>query len=75
MASPELGRLLVLIGLMVVVVGLVLWLGPRLPFFGRLPGDVAIKTENGAFYAPVASMLVVSIVISLALNMLAYFRR
>ncbi|NCA15010.1 MAG: DUF2905 domain-containing protein, partial [Proteobacteria bacterium] len=56
-------------------VGLVLWLGPRLPFFGRLPGDVAIKTENVAFYAPVASMLVVSIVISLALNMLAYFRR
>jgi len=75
MGSSEVGRLLVLFGLVVIAAGLVMWLGPRVPFFGRLPGDLTIKTDHISFYAPLASMLVISLVISLALNLFAYFRR
>lgn len=75
MGSVELGRLLVLIGLVAVAAGLAVWLGPRVPFFGRLPGDVTIKTESVSVHAPIASMLVISLAISLVLNLFAYFRR
>lgn len=65
--SPELGRILVVIGIVLVVVGGLALLGVRLPF-GRLPGDIAIEGERGGFYFPVVTMIVVSIVITVLLN-------
>jgi hypothetical protein len=69
------GRSVVLLGLGIVVVGLFMWLGPRLPFFGRLPGDVAVETERVSFFAPLGSMLIISLVLTLVLNLFAYLRR
>ena len=65
--SPELGRILVDIGIVLVVVGGLALLGVRLPF-GRLPGDIAIEGERGGFYFPVVTMIVVSIVLTVVLN-------
>ena len=65
--SPELGRILVVIGIVLVVVGGLALLGVRLPF-GRLPGDIAIEGERGGFYFPVVTMIVVSIVLTVVLN-------
>lgn len=65
--SPELGRILVVIGILLVVVGGLALLGVRLPF-GRLPGDIAIEGERGGFYFPVVTMIVVSIVLTVLLN-------
>jgi hypothetical protein len=65
--SPELGRILVVIGIVLVVVGGLALLGVRLPF-GRLPGDIAIEGERGGFYFPVVTMIVVSIVLTVLLN-------
>ena len=48
---PELGRLVLLIGIVLVVVGGLSALGVRLPI-GRLPGDIAIEGKNGGFYFP-----------------------
>jgi len=70
--SPELGRFLVVIGVLLVVVGGLAMAGIRLPF-GRLPGDIAITGDRGALYIPLGTMLVVSIVLTLLFNML--FRR
>ena len=70
--SPELGRFLVVIGVLLVVVGGLAIAGIRLPF-GRLPGDIAITGDRGALYIPLGTMLVVSIVLTLLFNML--FRR
>jgi hypothetical protein len=65
--SPEFGRLLFVIGLVLVVVGGLAALGVRLPF-GRLPGDIAIEGERGAIYIPIASMIVISVILTILAN-------
>jgi hypothetical protein len=65
--SPELGRILLIVGIVLVVIGGLAVLGVRLPF-GRLPGDIAIEGERGGFYFPVVTMIVVSIVLTVLLN-------
>jgi hypothetical protein len=66
--SPELGRILLVIGIVLVVVGGLAVAGVRLPF-GRLPGDIAIEGERGGLYIPIATMIVVSIVLTVLLNL------
>jgi hypothetical protein len=66
--SPEVGRILLVIGLVLVVVGGLAMLGVRLPF-GRLPGDIAIEGERGGFYFPIVSMLIVSGILTVLLNL------
>jgi hypothetical protein len=66
--SPEIGRVLLVIGLVLVVVGGLAALGVRLPF-GRLPGDIAIEGERGAVYVPIASMIVISVILTIVLNL------
>jgi hypothetical protein len=66
--SPELGRVLLLIGIVLVVVGGLSVLGVRLPF-GRLPGDIAIEGERGGLYIPIATMVVLSIILTILANL------
>ena len=65
--SPELGRILLIIGVLLVVVGGLAVLGVRLPF-GRLPGDIAIEGERGGFYFPIVTMIIVSVVLTVLFN-------
>ncbi len=68
----ELGRFLVLVGVVLIAVGLLLSLAGKLPWLGRLPGDFYYKTDHVTIYFP----LMTSIVISLVLTLLLYlFRR
>jgi hypothetical protein len=66
--SPELGRFLVVIGIVLVVVGGLAMVGIRLPF-GRLPGDIAITGDRGGLFIPLGTMLVISIVLTLLANL------
>lgn len=66
--SPEVGRVLLVIGFILVIVGGLAALGVRLPF-GRLPGDIAIEGERGGLYIPIATMVIVSIVLTVLLNL------
>ena len=66
--SPELGRFLVVVGILLVVVGGLAIAGIRLPF-GRLPGDIAITGEHGGLFIPLGTMLLVSVVLSLLFNL------
>ena len=66
--SPELGRFLVVIGIVLVVVGGLAMAGIRLPF-GRLPGDIAITGGNGGLYIPLGTMVLISIVLTLLANL------
>ena len=68
--SPEFGRIILVIGLVLVVVGGLAVLGVRLPF-GRLPGDIAIEGENGGIYILLGSMIVISVILTLILNFFA----
>ena len=65
--SPEIGRVILVVGIVLVIVGALSALGVRLPF-GRLPGDIAIEGERGGFYFPIGTMIVISIVLSIVLN-------
>jgi hypothetical protein len=67
--SPELGRLVLVIGLVLVVVGGLAALGVRPLPFGRLPGDISIQVERGAIFIPLGTMIVVSLVLTLLVNL------
>ena len=60
---PSLGPIVVGVGLLVVVVGVLVWTG-ALSWFGRLPGDVRVEREHVRVYVPLVSMLVVSVALS-----------
>jgi hypothetical protein len=70
---PDVGKLLIILGAIIVVVGLALTFGPRIPFLGRLPGDVAVDRGNLHFYFPIVTCLLLSVVATLILNF--FFRR
>jgi len=69
----EIGRFLILLGLVAVVAGVVMLFLPRIPFLGRLPGDIMVQRERFTFYFPLATSIVVSILLTLVLNL--FFRR
>lgn len=66
---PELGKLMVVMGVVIALTGLVVWLGPQVPWLGRLPGDISIKRDNFSFHFPLATCLVVSLLLSLLLHL------
>jgi hypothetical protein len=59
------GRALIVVGLVLVVLGLLISLGDRLPLkLGRLPGDIVIRGKNSTFYFPLVTCLLLSILLS-----------
>jgi Protein of unknown function (DUF2905) len=64
------GRALLVIGVVIVGVGLVLVLAPKIPFLGRLPGDIRIERDGLTVFIPIGTMVVVSILISVVLNVI-----
>ncbi len=67
---PDIGRIVLLIGVVLVVVGGLSVLGVRLPI-GRLPGDIAIEGKNGAFYFPLTTMILASVILTVLWNFLS----
>jgi hypothetical protein len=65
----NMGRFLVICGLAVVAVGLLLMLGSRVGFIGRLPGDFHWQRDGVSIYVPLATSLLVSIVLSVLLTL------
>jgi len=67
MVSFQLGRFLVVVGVLLVIAGLLLMGGARFSFLGlgRLPGDVAYKGKNVQFYFPIVTCLLLSVVLTL----------
>jgi hypothetical protein len=69
----ELGKLLIVLGSIALVAGVVLFLADRLPWLGHLPGDVVVRRGPVTFYFPLVTCLVLSIVLTLLLNL--FWRR
>ena len=72
MSSPSVGPLLIAAGLALALIGVLVSLG-GLGWFGRLPGDIRIERESLRVYIPVASMIVISVVLSLVLYLVRRF--
>ncbi len=66
----ELGKGLVILGLVLTALGLLLLFAHKIPFLGKLPGDILIKRGTFTFYAPLATGIVLSLLVSLILYVL-----
>jgi membrane protein implicated in regulation of membrane protease activity len=60
----DLGKSLEVIGLLIAVVGVVLMLAGRVPWLGRLPGDIYVQRGNWSFYFPIVTSLVLSVLLT-----------
>ena len=68
------GKYVMLAGALLLVIGAVMILGPKIPFLGKLPGDINIRRENFRFYFPIVTCIIISAIISLALTLPNKFR-
>jgi Protein of unknown function (DUF2905) len=70
-----LGRGLVIAGVVIVVLGAALMFADKVPFIGRLPGDITFGGDRWTVYAPIATSIVVSLVLTAALSLFAWLAR
>jgi membrane protein implicated in regulation of membrane protease activity len=66
----DIGKALMLLGAVLVVLGAALTLAGKLPWFGRLPGDIVVERGPVTFYFPIVTCVIVSVVLSLLLWLL-----
>ena len=71
MPLDDIGRTLLVVGVLIAVAGVLMLLAGQLPWLGRLPGDVSIERGNFRFYAPLATCILLSLIVTLVLNLLA----
>lgn len=70
----QVGKFIVIAGLMIAVIGVLIWLlGDRLHWFGNLPGDIRVERENFRFYFPITTMVILSIAVSVILWIIRRF--
>ncbi len=68
----QIGKYLIIIGVFIVIIGvIVFFLGNKFQWFGNLPGDIKIKRENFVFYAPITSMIIISLFLSFIIWLLS----
>jgi hypothetical protein len=72
----EIGRMLLVLGVVLVAAGLLLSFGAKLPFrLGRLPGDISYQGRHGSFYFPIVTCILLSFALTLLLWIVNSFRR
>jgi hypothetical protein len=71
----DLGRIMMITGVAIFLVGLLITFSGRLAGFGNLPGDIAVRGENFSVFIPIGTMIVLSIVLTIIANLVARFWR
>ena len=66
------GKLLILLGVFIILIGFFLLVGEKIPWVGRLPGDIIIRKKNFTFYFPIVTCILISIILTL---LFALFRK
>jgi hypothetical protein len=64
---PSFGKSLIILGLVIAAIGALFTFAGRFPWLGRLPGDIYVKRENFTFYFPLATSIIISLVLSFIL--------
>lgn len=67
--SP-IGKLLILAGTVIIVVGLLFMFGSKIPWFGKLPGDIYIQKKSFTFFLPITTSIIVSIILTIIMMLL-----
>jgi uncharacterized membrane protein YkgB len=60
-----LGKMLILLGIFIIILGILLLIGDKIPWLGKLPGDIIIKRERLSFYFPITTCILISIILTL----------
>ena len=69
----DFGKLFISIGLLLVFLGIIITLIGKIPYIGKLPGDIYIKKERFVFYFPLVTSIIISIILTIILNL--FFRK
>lgn len=72
--NSDIGRLLIIFGLILIIGGIIFASSDKIPFLGKLPGDISYKRGNFSFYAPIATSLIISIILTILLNLIFRMR-
>lgn len=64
-----LGKMLIIVGFIFVILGLVFLFGDRVPFIGKLPGDIVIRRERVSFYFPITTSIIISIILTILFSL------
>ena len=67
------GKLLLIAGGVIIVLGLILIFSQHIPFLGKLPGDIFIKRDGFSFFLPVVTFIIISIVLTIIINVVLHF--
>jgi len=65
----SIGKILIFSGIALVVIGLILVLGDKIPWVGRLPGDIYIKRDKFTFYFPLMTSIIISLLLTLLFSL------
>jgi len=69
-AFESIGKMLLILGGLIFVIGLILTFAGKIPYLGRLPGDIAIQHEGLSCYFPIVTSIVLSILLTIILNVI-----
>ncbi len=70
MEFQGLGKLIIILGISLVVIGLIITFSPKIPLLGKLPGDFYFKRGNASFYFPLATSILLSLIVSIILSVI-----
>ncbi|MCD6213653.1 MAG: DUF2905 domain-containing protein [Candidatus Desulfofervidus sp.] len=70
MSFQTMGKFLIFTGLIIVIFGVILMFAPKIPYLGKLPGDIIIRGKTFTFYFPLVTCLLISIVLTILLNLI-----
>lgn len=68
----DIGKILLILGGSLAFLGLIMLLAPHIPFLGKLPGDMIVKKDGFSFYFPVVTCLLISLVLTIIINLVIY---
>jgi len=73
--SQLIGKLMMIFGVIIAGTGLLLMLADKLPFIGKLPGDITLRRGNFQFYFPISTGILVSVILSVVLWLVSYLSK
>jgi NAD/NADP transhydrogenase beta subunit len=73
--NQELGKYLIILGIIIAAIGAIILFWGKIPFLGKLPGDIKIEKENFTFYFPIVTSIALSIILTLIFWLVNYFRK
>ena len=65
----DFARIIILVGIVMIMVGFAIILGPKLPWVGKLPGDILIKRDGFTLFFPLATSIIISIIVTIIINL------